>query len=96
MLLGVDQTKEYLEFNPSGYDPEPEDIDNMRYFHCRKEQLAELKANDLSDLVWTPTFEKGDVLAFTNFTMHATHLLPGMTKPRTSVEVRVSLPKTAN
>jgi hypothetical protein len=96
VLLGVDQTKEYLEFNPSGYDPEPNDIDNMRHFRCHKEGLAELKTSGLSGRVWTPAFEKGDVLAFTNFTMHATHLLPGMTKPRTSVEVRISLPKMVN
>jgi hypothetical protein len=55
-------------------------------------RLDKLHEHELSKYLWAPEFEKGDILAFTNFTTHATHYLPEMTQPRSSVEVRISLP----
>jgi hypothetical protein len=92
VLLGEQETKDYLEFDEAGYAPEPGDIDNMRHFRCNKMRLDKLQEHELAKYLWAPEFEKGDILAFTNFTMHATHYLPEMTQPRTSVEVRISLP----
>jgi hypothetical protein len=94
VLLGVQETKDYLEFDEAGYVPEPGDIDNMRHFRCNKMQFDKLQEQDVAKYLWAPEFEKGDILAFTNFTMHATHYLPEMTQPRTSVEVRINLPAT--
>ena len=90
VLLGIEETKDYLEFDFAGYDAKPNDIANMRHFRCYKEQLEQLKQNDLAKCLWAPEFEKGDILAFTNFTMHATYCTPEMTNPRTSVEVRIT------
>jgi hypothetical protein len=92
ITLGVRDTLQYLEFKAEGYEPRPRDIAHMHKFRCENMELERLGANGLAELVWAPTFKKGDVLAFTNFTMHATHYLPEMTQPRTSVEVRVDLP----
>jgi hypothetical protein len=60
-------------------------------FVAKKESVESLNRHGLLEYVWAPEFNKGDILAFTNFTMHATHCLPTMTLPRTSVEVRVNL-----
>ena len=95
MLYGVQETKDYLEFNPAGYEPSPRDIAQMHKFRCNKMRAEALQQHDLLKYSWSPEFEKGDILAFTNFTMHATHYLPSMTRPRTSIEVRVDLPKVA-
>jgi hypothetical protein len=91
ILLGEEETKDYLEFYEAGYAPEPDDIDNMCHFRCNKMRLDTLRKHELTEYLWAPQFEKGDILAFTNFTMHATHYLPEMAQPRTSVEVRISL-----
>jgi hypothetical protein len=58
--------------------------------------VESLGKHGLLKYVWAPQFEKGDILAFTNFTMHATHCLPTMTLPRASVEVRVNLLNRTN
>jgi hypothetical protein len=92
VLLGVQETKDYLEFTEAGYEKDPDDIALMHHFRCKKESVESLGKHGLLKYVWAPQFEKGDILAFTNFTMHATHCLPTMTLPRTSVEVRVKLP----
>jgi hypothetical protein len=92
ILLGLQKTRSYLDFSEVGYEPGPEDIGCMRHFRCSKERLDQLEEHGLAKCIWVPEFRKGDILAFTNFTMHATHCLPDMTKPRTSVEVRVNLP----
>ena len=92
MLKGVQETKDYLEFNEAGYEPRSGDIAHMRKFRCGKMRMEALQEHELLSYKWSPTFEKGDILAFTNFTMHATHYLPSMTQPRTSIEVRVDLP----
>jgi hypothetical protein len=92
VTLGVRDTMKYLEFNEDGYEPKPNDIAHMHKFRCEKMDLQRLNADGLGDCIWAPEFRKGDILAFTNFTMHATHYLPAMTQPRTSVEVRIDLP----
>lgn len=38
-----------------------------------------------------PMLEPGDVLAFSNYTIHETSVRPGMNRPRTNIEVRVLL-----
>jgi hypothetical protein len=92
ILLGVQETRDYLEFNEAGYEPGPDDIALMHHFRWNKARLDKLKESGLAKHIWAPEFEEGDILAFTNFTMHATHYLPGMKTPRTSVEVRVNMP----
>jgi hypothetical protein len=91
IMLGVDETKAYLEYSVAGYVPGPNDIALMHKFRCRKMELPELEKNDLLKHVWAPEFNLGDVLAFTNFTMHATHYTQLMSRPRASVEVRIDL-----
>jgi hypothetical protein len=92
VLLGVQESKEYLEHNPAGYDPGPNDIAIMSHFRCGKMDPAILQQNGLDQKIWAPEFAIGDVLVFTNFTMHATHYAEKMANDRTSVEVRVDLP----
>lgn len=41
------------------------------------------------DRLWAPEFEVGDCLLFDNFTIHRTHITPGMTKQRQSAELRL-------
>jgi hypothetical protein len=92
ILIGVQDTKDYLEYNNVGYEPAPGDIARMHKFRCDKMDLDALQRNGLLKYMWAPAFNKGDVLAFTNFTMHATHFTSKMSLPRTSIEVRVDLP----
>lgn len=92
ILLGVEETKSYLEYNPAGYDPTPNDIALMHKFRCRKMEMDAIDRHGLSAHICKPEFQVGDVLAFTNFTMHATHYEPAMRNPRLSVEVRIDLP----
>src|SRR5262249_21137923 len=90
--IGVAETRAYLEHDPIGYPPQWGDFALMHKFRCAKMALPTLDANGLLGRVWAPEFQPGDVLAFTNFTMHSTHYAPTMTRPRLSVEVRVDLP----
>jgi len=90
--LQVSAAKRYLEHNPAGYARLPTDINHMHHFRSAKLAEPVLKAHGLLEHVWAPVFEPGDVLAFTNFTMHATHYGEHMTRPRTSLEVRVEWP----
>jgi hypothetical protein len=92
IMLGVKQTLEYLEYNPEGYEPTPRDIALMYKFRCQKMDLDQIEKNGLASHIYIPKFELGDVLAFTNFTMHATHYTRAMVKSRLSVEVRVDVP----
>jgi hypothetical protein len=91
VLLGVQDTKAYLEHNPAGYEPRPGDFGHMKNFRCAKMQLPVLQEHGLGSKRWAPEFDVGDILAFTNFTMHATHSTASMTEPRMSVEIRVDL-----
>jgi len=95
ILLGVKATKDFLEYNPDGYVPGPTDFARMNRFRCFKMQDTALQEHNMLRHVWAPAFSLGDVLAFTNFTMHATHHTPSMTMPRTSIEVRIDLPSAA-
>jgi hypothetical protein len=90
--LGVAKTKSYLEYNSDGHQLQAGDFAYMAKFRCSKMELAALEEHDLIKRVWAPEFNAGDVLAFTNFTMHATHHTKTMSNPRTSVEVRIDLP----
>jgi hypothetical protein len=92
VLLGGQQTKDYLEFDEAGYATVLGDVVNMHHFRCNKLRFDKLQEHELVKYLWAPEFEKRDILAFTNFTMHATHCLPEMTQPRTSLEVRINLP----
>jgi hypothetical protein len=95
ILLGVRETRDYLEYNEAGYEPRPKDIGRMHKFRCNKMHLDQLEINDRLKYVWAPEFNQGDVLAFTNFTMHATHRTSSMMEPRTSVEVRIDFPSAS-
>ena len=80
--LGVQETKNYLEFNGAGYLPKATDIDHMSKFRCEKMTSLRLEENGLMNLMRARQFKKGDILAFTNFTMHGTHFTSEMTIPR--------------
>jgi hypothetical protein len=82
--MGVAQTKSYLEFEPD----RPILADR---FNTAKMSMDALRANGLSQLVCSPELAKGDILAFTNFTMHSTYVTPAMTQSRIGVEARVDL-----
>ena len=90
--IGVHETRTYLEYNPDGYDPGPKDFARMHKFRCSKLEPFLLQKHGFLSQQWAPQFEVGDILAFTNFTLHATHFTDTMTEPRISVEVRVDLP----
>lgn len=92
ILLGVEETKRYLEFNPSGYERGPDDIARMHKFRCDKMNWSALEQCGFLERVWTPEFNQGDILALTNFTMHATHITASMNQPRMSIEVRIDIP----
>jgi hypothetical protein len=40
------------------------------------------------ELFWTPVLSAGDALLFSGDILHRTHVLPGMTRDRTSIELR--------
>jgi len=84
--MGVEETRAYLEYNPEGYERTDQDIGLMHHFRTRK-----LESDDLAARFVRPQLRPGDVLAFTNYTIHATSVLPHMTKSRTSIEMRVLL-----
>ncbi len=42
-----------------------------------------------SDALYTAAFEPGDAMVFAGSTIHRTHLTPGMSRPRFSVELRL-------
>jgi hypothetical protein len=85
--LGVEETKQYLEFNPKGYEQRDGDFGSMRHF--RSEKLAADKLQRAGLHFAMPHMKPGDALAFTNFTIHATHVTEAMTHPRTSIEGRM-------
>jgi hypothetical protein len=84
--MGVEDTRAFLEYNPEGYERTEHDFSFMHLFRTKKYENEELKARFVR-----PQMHPGDVLAFTNFTIHATSLQPHMTKSRTSIEMRVLL-----
>jgi hypothetical protein len=92
VLLGARDTRDYLEFSLAGYEKKPTDIAHEHHFRTEKEQLESLRKHNLIECIWTPEFNKGDILVFSSLTMHATHCANGMTEPRTSVEVRLNMP----
>jgi hypothetical protein len=89
--MSVEDTRRYLEYNPDGHERRPGDIGHMHQFRTEKMELAALEQSGLAKAIVRPKLQPGDVLAFTNFTIHATSVEPHMTKERTSVEVRVLL-----
>jgi len=90
--IGLERSKGYLEFNPTGrYEFEHQEF-NQSKFRVSKMRTEILSEQGLLASAWSPEFEMGDVLAFSNFTMHCTYYRPEMTEPRTSVELRVELP----
>jgi hypothetical protein len=90
--MSVADSRKYLEHDRSGHDAVEGDIALMHHFRCCKMASDVMTANRLSERSWAPEFALGDVLAFTNFTIHATHCTPAMTQPRSSLEIRVDLP----
>jgi hypothetical protein len=91
VLLGIEETKRYIEYNPAGYTPEAGDIASMYKFRCKKMKYQALKEHGLDKYIWAPTFNLGDILVFSNFTLHASHVTPKMSDSRMSVEIRIEL-----
>lgn len=96
ILLGVEETKAYLGHDTGAYLRSDHDVGNTHHFLRHKMDLAVLEEHQLLDRIWAPEFELGDILAFTNFTMHATHFEESMRLARTSVEVRIDLLSNVN
>jgi hypothetical protein len=88
--LGVEQTKEYLDYSEAGHPDITQDR-NQQHFRTERMEPSALQAAGLADKFWAPAMQPGDVLAFTNFTMHASYVKPEMSVPRTSIEARVLL-----
>ena len=80
-----------FEYNPEGYEVGPHDFAHMHRFKSHKVAPEGLEQLGYAHRFVRPKMQPGDVLAFTNFTVHATSVLPGMTNSRTSIEVRVLL-----
>lgn len=87
--ISVAATKDYLAYDPVGYTPGEHDIALMHKFLMSRARPQAIAAAGL--VTEMPEMVLGDMLAFTNFTLHGTHYDPAMTKPRTSVELRVDL-----
>ena len=89
--LGVERTRKYLDYSETGHDDVVQVLASQHHFRCERMELAALDAVGLLEQFWAPEMDPGDVLAFTNFTMHASYVEAGMTLPRTSIEARVLL-----
>jgi ectoine hydroxylase-related dioxygenase (phytanoyl-CoA dioxygenase family) len=89
--MSVHDTRVYLEYDPKGYALRPDDIGNLRYFRYEKLDPAALESAGMTGRFERPMLRPGDVLAFTNYTIHATSVEPRMTKHRVSIEVRILL-----
>jgi len=59
----------------------------MNHFRPEKLDVEKMRKARLNFV--TPQMNPRDVLAFTNFTIHATHIDKGMNSPRTSIECRM-------
>ena len=76
-----------LELYPRALDevlPVPDGVESPHLF-CDAQTVLERFGNQL----WAPEFAAGDVLVFTHFVLHRTHLVPGMTRERQSADFRV-------
>lgn len=91
MPMGVEETQAFVEYNPDGYERASHDHANMHLFRYQKLEPQALRDAGLADRFIRPKMRRGDILAFTNYTIHATSMEPHMTKCRTSIEVRVLL-----
>ena len=90
--IGIKATLDYVEHRDEGYPTEnPLNIDgpHMRYFRADKMTSETLAAEGME--FWRPQMHPGDVLVFTNYTIHATSRAPGMTGSRTSIEARIRI-----
>ncbi len=76
-----------LELYPRALDevlPVPDGVEAPHLF-CDTQTVLERFGNQL----WAPEFSAGDVLVFTHFVLHRTHIVPGMTRQRQSADFRV-------
>ena len=89
--LGIEDTKKFLDYSEVGHVDVEDKLASMNHFRCDRMEPSCLEAAGLIDQFWMPTLDAGDVLAFSNFTMHATYVRPDMTLPRTSIEARILL-----
>jgi hypothetical protein len=61
----------------------------MRHFRRKHLQLGKLQAAGLNFI--RPHMSLGDIVVFTNFTIHATYVDERMTHPRTGIEGRMPI-----
>jgi hypothetical protein len=76
-----------LQVYPRALDeilPAPEGVEPPHLF-CDTQTVLER----FGDQLWAPEFSAGDVLVFTHFVLHRTHIVPGMTRQRQSADFRV-------
>lgn len=89
--MGIADSKAYMEFKSEGHADAGQQQANFSRFRVHKAELEALEEAGLLHALWRPTLEPGDVLVFTNFTIHGTWSEPGMSDQRTSIEARVLL-----
>lgn len=87
MPPGVEETRDYLEYSSAGYKSREGEFASMSHFRHGKLDFEKMRKARLNFVA--PHMNPGDALAFTNFTIHATHVDKGMNGPRTSIECRL-------
>lgn len=87
----VEEIKAHLAYDEHGYERRADDHGQMHHFRYDRLAPDAMEASGMTARFERPVLQPGDVLAFTNFTIHATAIAPAMTRPRTSIEVRVLL-----
>jgi hypothetical protein len=81
----------WIALNPCGLDaPGLELVTSPTEQLLHPDQLIEsyVRARFASELCWKPVLSPGDALLFSGSILHRTHVLPGMSQDRTSIELR--------
>jgi len=101
ILSPIEETKRFLDYKPEGHPPREKDYANMHKFLTHKATPEIIAEHYGKDAFYAPVMEPGDMLAFSNHTLHRTHMVKGMEKQRISLELRLDgypwpKPKAAN
>ncbi len=88
-LAPVETTKDYLGYDPESRTMRAGDVANTHKFDLGAMDEGAIVARFGAGSLFAPEFAPGDVLVFTNFTLHRTYVHPGMDRPRLSLELRI-------
>jgi len=90
LLIPANTIREHSCYNPDiPYEPRGPGGISPRIDY-KVFEPAILETTFSSDRFWAPVFEPGDVMLFSNWCTHRTHILPSMTETRISIEWRIS------